>query len=50
MPTMETVSRVANSAPPEAGAASKETVRKMLTGKAIPHAWPNAEAGVASVR
>ncbi|CAL9621495.1 hypothetical protein SUDANB121_05859 (plasmid) [Nocardiopsis dassonvillei] len=44
MPAMEMVSRAADNVPPEAGAASKETVRKMLTGKAVPHAWQNAEA------
>lgn len=44
MPTMEAVSQAAGAAPPQEGAASKETVRKMLTGKTVPHDWQNAEA------
>lgn len=44
MPTMEKVSQAANAAPPQKGAASKETVRKMLTGKTVPHTWQNVEA------
>ncbi|MFE6385820.1 hypothetical protein [Nocardiopsis dassonvillei] len=44
MPTMEAVSQAAEDAPPQEGAASKETVRKMLIGKTVPHTWQNAEA------
>lgn len=44
MPTMEGVSEAVTSAPPQEGSASKETVRKMLTGKTVPHSWQNAEA------
>ncbi|GLU47517.1 hypothetical protein [Nocardiopsis ansamitocini] len=44
MPIMEKVSEAASATPPQEGAASKETVRKMLTGKTVPHSWKNAEA------
>jgi hypothetical protein len=43
MPAAEKVSQSIAEAP-LAGSASKETVRKMLTGKTVPQTWENAEA------